>query len=127
MSDTDTVNITVIAGGTLQFSASTYSVAESGVNATITITGGTTGTATVQFSTSNGTATAGSDYTAVTNQTVTFNDGDTSKTVSVAITNDAFDENDETVNLTLSSPGGSGALGSPATAILTINDDDATP
>jgi fibronectin-binding autotransporter adhesin len=129
LSDTDTVNITVVAGGTLQFSAATYSVSESGVSATITITrtGGTTGTATVQFSTSNGTATAGSDYTAVTNQTVTFNDGDTSKTVSVAITNDALDENDETVNLTLSSPGGSGALGSPAIAVLTINDDDATP
>ena len=115
--------------GVISFSQSNYSVAEDGGSAAITITrtGGSAGAATVQFSTSNGTATAGSDYTAVTNQTVTFNDGDTSKTVSVPITNDSLDENDETVNLTLSSPGGSGALGSPATAVLTINDDDPTP
>lgn len=129
LSDTDTVNITVNDGGTLQFSAASYNVSESVGNATITVTrtGGTAGTATVQFSTSNGTATAGSDYTAVTNQTVTFNNGDTSKTVAIPITNDSLDENDETVNLTLTNAGGSGALGSPASAVLTINDDDPTP
>jgi hypothetical protein len=45
-----------------------------------------------------------------------------SKTVDIPITNDSLDENKETVNLTLSSAGGSGALGAPATAVLTIND-----
>jgi VCBS repeat-containing protein len=126
LTDTDTVNITVNDGGTLQFSAANYSVGESAGNASITITrtGGTAGTATVQFSTSNGTATAGSDYTAVTNQTVTFNDGDTSKTVNIPISNDLIDESNETVNLTLTNAGGSGALGSQSTAVLTINDDD---
>src|SRR6185436_16608069 len=74
LSDSDTVNVSVNDGGALQLSAATYAVSESAANATITITrtGGSAGTATVVFSTSNGTADAGQDYTAVTNQTVTF-------------------------------------------------------
>ncbi len=121
-----TFNITINDGGTLQFSATTYSVGEGSGPAVITInrTGGTAGTATVLISTSNGTAT-GADYTSITNQLVTFNDGETSKTVNVTITNDLFNETNETINLTLSGVGGSGQLGSPSTAGLTINDDDA--
>ena len=62
-------NFTVAVGGgagTLQFSAATYSVAENGGNATITVTrtGGSAGAVGVTFATSNGTATAPSDYTA---------------------------------------------------------------
>jgi VCBS repeat-containing protein len=126
-SNTATVTITVNEGGTLQFSAATYSVAENAGNATITITrtGGSAGAATVLFQTSNGTAGSG-DYTSVST-TVTFNDGETSKTVNVPITDDPNDEADETVNLTLSNAGGTGQLGTPATAVLTITDNDAAP
>lgn len=125
LSDTDTLSITVNDGGNLQFSAATYTVSENAGPAVITITrtAGSAGTATVQIATSNGTATAGSDYTAVT-QTVTFNSGETSKTVNIPIIDDLLNEPDETVNLTLSSVGGSGALGTPSTAVLTIADDD---
>ena len=124
LSDTDSVNITVTSGGTLQFSSATYTVAENGGPATITITraGGSAGTATVLFQTSNGTADSG-DYTPVS-QTVTFVDGDTSETVNVPITNDTDPEADQTVNLTLSNAGGTGTLGAPSTAILTITNDD---
>ena len=127
LSDTDTLSITVNDGGTLQFSAATYTVSENAGPAVITIsrTGASAGTATVQIATSNGTATAGSDYTAVT-QTVTFNSGETSKTVNIPITDDLLNEPDETVNLTLSNVGGSGALGTPLTAVLTIANDDPT-
>jgi Calx-beta domain-containing protein/Big-like domain-containing protein/uncharacterized protein DUF4214 len=123
--NTATVTITVNDGGTLQFSATTYSVSENAGPATITIsrTGGSAGTATVLFSTSNGTATA-ADYTSVS-QTVTFNDGETTKTVNVPITDDPLNEPDETVNLTLSNAGGTGQLGAPSTAVLTILNDDA--
>jgi hypothetical protein len=115
------------APGTLQFSAATYSVAENGGNATITITrtGGSAGPVGVTVATSNGTATAGSDYTTV-NQIVNFANGDTAnKTVSIPILEDTLIEGNETVNLTLSSPTGGAMLGSPATAVLTITDNDA--
>ncbi|MFN2577805.1 MAG: choice-of-anchor Q domain-containing protein [Pyrinomonadaceae bacterium] len=127
LSDTDTVNITVNDGGTLQFSTSTFTVTENAGPGVITIsrTGGSAGTATVQIATSNGTATAASDYTAVT-QTVTFNDGEISKTVNIPINDDFLNEPDETVNLTLSNVGGSGALGAQTTAVLTIVNDDPT-
>ena len=114
--------------GTLQFSTAAYSVAENvaGGNAIITVTrtGGSAGAVGVSFATSNGTATAGSDYTAVS-QTVSFAAGDTAdKTVSVPITDDTSFELDETVTLTLSAPTGGATLGSPSTAVLTITDND---
>jgi Calx-beta domain len=91
---------------------------------TITRTGGSAGAVGVTFATSNGTATAGSDYTATT-QTVSFASGDTAnKTVSVPITDDTSVEGNETVKLTLSNPTGGATLGNPSTAVLTITDND---
>lgn len=126
-----TLNITsddVAAVGTLQFSVSAYSVAEQvlGGQATITVTrnGGSAGAVSVQFASSNGTATAGQDYTA-TAVTVNFADGDsTPKTVLVPIVNDQLDEADETVQLALSAPTGGATLGAIPAATLTIIDDD---
>src|SRR4029453_19194869 len=115
--------------GTLQFSAASYSVAENGGNATITITrtGGSAGAVGVTVATSNGTAAAGSDYTATT-QTVSFANGDTAnKTVSIPILDDTSVEGNETVNLSLSNPTGGATLGSPNTAVLTITDNDTPP
>ncbi|MCM3871481.1 MAG: carboxypeptidase regulatory-like domain-containing protein [Pyrinomonadaceae bacterium] len=128
-SDNDVVNINVLDGGTLAFSSAAYMVSESGPVATITVnrSGGTNGEARIDYATSNGTATAGgTDYTTATG-TLIFANGVTTQTFTVPINNDAIDEPDETVNLTLSNPQGSGALGSPSTAVLTITDDDATP
>ena len=59
---------------------------------------------TVDYATSNGTATAGDDYTAITATTLTFSAGQTSKTINTTILNDSIDEDDETFTLTLSSP-----------------------
>jgi large repetitive protein len=128
LSDTDTINITVIQGGILAFSSATYTVNEAAGTATITVnrTGGSNGTTKVDYTTSNGTATAGQDYTTASGQ-LTFNNGVTTQTFTVPITSDALDEADETINLTLSNVTGSGDLGSPATAVLTITDDDPQP
>jgi urease beta subunit len=111
--------------GTLQFSNATYSVNENQgtVTVTVTRTGGSTGSVSVHYATSDGTATAGSDYTA-TSGTLTFADGETSKTFTIPILDDTLVEGNETVNLILSSPTGGAALGSQATATLTIVDDD---
>ncbi|HEX4639747.1 MAG TPA: Calx-beta domain-containing protein, partial [Chthoniobacterales bacterium] len=114
--------------GTLQFSAPSYSVGEAGSVATITINrvGGTEGTVSVMFTTSDGTATSGSDYTD-SDQLVTFGPGVTTKTVTIPLNNDPDDENNETILLRLSD-GTGGFAGVQSTATLTIVDDDiATP
>ncbi len=79
---------------------------------------------TVRYATSNGTATAGSDYTSASG-TLTFDAGDTSKTVNVSVTDDNTDENDETFTVTLSNA--SNANIGTATATGTITDDDPEP
>ena len=57
----------------------------------------------MDYATSDGTAVAGSDYTAASG-TLTFNAGDTSQTVQVTVLTDSEEEGQETLTLTLSSP-----------------------
>jgi len=111
----------------VSFSSATYTVDEAGGNATITVTlsAASADTVTVYYATSDGTATAGSDYTSVSD-TLTFNPSDTTKTFDVPILDDALDEPDETVNLTLSNPVNAN-LTTPATSVITITDNDLTP
>ena len=128
-SATQSFNINVLEGGNLHFSSFSYNVSESAGSFLITVSrsGGSAGEARVNYATSNSGATAGEDYTA-TSGTLTFANGVTSQTFSVPILGDTFDENDfESIALTLSSPAGSGGLGSPSTSTLNINDDDARP
>jgi hypothetical protein len=118
-------------GGTVQFGAATFSVAENipvGVaTVTITRTGSTTPGQTVLFSTvGGGTAVNGTDFVAVSNQLVTFTGTQTSVTVPVTIVNNATIDGNRTVNLALSSPSGGLSLGVPRAAVLTILDDDAS-
>jgi uncharacterized membrane protein len=113
--------------GVVQFSTAASSVNENAGQATITLnrTNGSDGAVSVLVSTSNGTATAGQDYTAVS-QTVSWTDGDTSpKTITVPVQDDDLFKGDETVSLALGDPTGGVTLGSPATAVLTIVDNDA--
>jgi hypothetical protein len=112
----------------VQFSAPSYNVGEGAGTATITVTrsGTMTNKVTVQFATSDGAATGGSDYTLAAG-TLTFNPGDSTKTFTIGITNDTLVEGNETVKVTLSSPtGGATVVNGPATATLTIHDDDGT-
>jgi hypothetical protein len=74
------------------------------------------------LSTSDNTATAGSDYTA-TSTTIAFAAGETSKTVLIPVANDAVAEGNESLNLLLSSPVGA-VLGENRAAVLTITDND---
>ena len=59
----------------------------------------------VDYETEDGTATAGSDYTA-TSGTLTFAAGETAKTIAVPVLDDAVDEGKETLRLVLSNPRG---------------------
>jgi hypothetical protein len=111
--------------GTLSFSHSSYRVSEGGGLATITVTraGGSTGSVTVGYSTSDNTAKAGQDYRA-TSGVLTFNTGETSKTFTVPILQDALFEGSEVLRLSLSNPTNGATLGQ-SKAFLTIVDDDA--
>ena len=83
----------------------------------------------VQFSTSDGTATssgANADFVALTNQPFTFAPGETSKTISITINQDSLSEGYETFNLTLSQANNVSFAESASSlsATITILDDD---
>jgi hypothetical protein len=80
---------------------------------------------TVNYSTANGTALAGSDYTAVSG-TVTFAPGETTKTVLVPTLDNTIYEGTETFALNLSDPS-AGATIADAQGIATITDNDPQP
>ena len=77
---------------------------------------------TLARATSDGTATAGSDYTAQRG-TLPFNAGITRRTFPVPILEDELDEADETVTLTLSNATNA-LIWSTNPATLTIEDND---
>ena len=72
-----------------------------------------------------GTATSGTDYTAITGGMLTFAAGTTSQTFDVSVTGDTDEEADETVIVTLSNA--ANATISTATGTGTITDNDGTP
>ena len=80
--------------------------------------------ATVDYRTSDVTATAGEDYTA-TSGTLSFAAGEISKTVSVPVLDDAHDEGSETLKLTLHNP--KSVFVADGEAVGTIANTDAMP
>lgn len=114
--------------GTLALSSAAFSRSESGGNFTVGVvrTGGDDGAVSVDYQTSDGSASAGSDY-AATSGTLTFADNeDGTKSVTVPIFDDSADENDETLTFALSGVTGGATLGAPSVATLTLTDDDNT-
>ncbi|MEE9491835.1 MAG: Calx-beta domain-containing protein [Gammaproteobacteria bacterium] len=85
--------------------ASDVAVSESDGKAVLTVnlSAPSTQLITVDYVTVNGSASAGSDYTAVSG-TLTFNPGETTQTVSVAIIDDALSEDAETFSIRLENP-----------------------
>ena len=78
----------------------------------------------VDYETSDGTAEAGADYTA-TSGTLTIGAGSRSASIDVPVLDDAHDDDDETLTLTLSNP--TNAVLDDATATGTIDNNDAMP
>ena len=120
---------------TLQFSAAAYSASEGTgkVDVTVTRSGSTAAAASVNFATSdiaglqscalaNGRASERCDYVTSLG-TVSFAAGQTSKTVTIPFIDDVLLEGNETFTISLSSATGA-SVGSPATATVTIVDND---
>ncbi len=92
---------------------------------TVSLSAPSNQTVTAQFATSNGSATAGSDYQSASG-TVTFPPNSTSQIVSVDVFGDGLDEPDETFNVTLSAPVNATIATATGTATI-LDDDDALP
>ena len=97
--------------------------ADATLDFTVTLSKARSAATTVDYATSNGTATAGSDYT-LTSGTLSFGPQETSKTVSVPVLDDAVDEGSETMSLTLSNPSPSSVRLANARATGTITNSD---
>lgn len=110
---------------TADFSVNAYSGTEDAgaITVTVNLSAAATESVTVDYATSDGTATAGTDYTAASG-TITFAAGDVTETFLVAPTSDTNNESDETVLVTLANASGAsiGSTNNPAT--ITIIDDD---
>ena len=112
-----------LSGGTLTIAIGTQGSENPG-NATFIVTrsGTTTGTVTVNFATTAGTATAGADFTA-TSGTLTFASGVTSQTITVPVLADTKFETTERFTVTLRNPGGCATIsGSSSIEGRIIND-----
>jgi uncharacterized protein (TIGR03118 family) len=130
---------TASATSLIQFSADDFTINEGSGHIEVTVTrqGDASGSATVNYSTfdffppgptpiptPSPHASQKSDYE-IAEGTLTFAPGETSKTFTILLVNDAFVEGDELLDLFLSNPTGAGAgLGSPNHATITIADND---
>ena len=129
------------AQAALQFSAANYSVSENGGSVVITVVrnGSTSGTATVDYRTSDtdtftfpcaettnnqGGAFARCDF-ATSIDTLTFAPGQSQSTFSIPIVDDSRAEGNETFNIILSNATGA-TLGTPSTSLVTIQDNETT-
>src|SRR5262249_40914008 len=82
----------------------------------------------VDYVIAGGTATAppgaDADFAGPLTGTLTFAPGQTSRTLTIPLVNDAIVEPDETLTVTLQNPQGGATLGAPAVATVTIVDTD---
>ena len=111
----------------LEFSAFTYSVLENTpgfAQIGVVYSGGALGSVSVDYATSDGTATNGLDYYSRSG-TLVFDPGQSNKTLIVPIIDNAVVNPNKTILLALSNPVGA-TLGASSNAVLTIVDDEAT-
>jgi hypothetical protein len=111
----------------IQFSSASYSVKENAGSITVTVTrtGSTAGTASISYSSADVSASSGFDYEAASG-TLTFAAGESSKTITVFLIDDAIAEGNETFNLILSDASNAN-LGTPTAAIVTVVDNEKIP
>ena len=91
-------------------------------NFTVSLSGTSSQTVTVNYATANNTAIAGDDYTSASG-TLTFTPGQTTQSISVGINGDVFNEDNVSFNVNLTSP--TNATISDSQGVGTILDDDA--
>ncbi|MEH2254381.1 PA14 domain-containing protein [Nostoc sp.] len=118
-----TLGITIQDNDSQSLNFTQPQVNENASNATVTVTRGKgSGTASVNYTTVDGTAKAGSDYQAVSG-ILTFAQGETSKTISIPIKDDTIQEPDEAFTLKFSNAVGVLLPTNPAATVTIIDND----
>ena len=127
-----TANITIVdddppgggASGVLGLAAIAATVGEgNSIVLSAVRSGGSSGAVSVNYATSSGTATAGTDFMDASG-TLSWADGDSAnKIFTINITNDTTDESDETFSVTLFNPSGGTTLGNSALTVKIVDDD----
>jgi hypothetical protein len=114
--------------GTIQLGSTTYDITEGAViNIMVTRSGGSSGVASVDYATVDGTAAAGADYPAA-NGTLTFADGVSgNQTISITITDDNTAEIAEAFTVTLSNVSGATLGANSSATVNIINDSGGLP
>ncbi|MDO6428469.1 Calx-beta domain-containing protein [Thalassotalea sp. 1_MG-2023] len=114
------------AVGNVAFTTANTSVNEgtNEISLIVSRSDGADGELSVNYQTNDVSASSGSDYE-LTEGTITFEDGELQKTLTVNITNDTIDESDETFTVTLSANDLS-LIGEISTITVTIVDNDST-
>ena len=116
--------VALATSSVVQFASATYTVSEGGsVVVTLLRSGDLSESALVTVSTSDGTATAGADYTAVSG-TAAFAAGQASQTVTLVAADDDAQEDNEAFTLVLAGAVNA-TLGATASATVTVRDNDA--
>jgi len=112
----------------LQFDATTYNVSESSTSFQINVlrSGNTVEAVSVKFGSVNGTASDISDYSQLFGR-LQFAPGETSKSISLLINEDAFIEGTETLSISLRDLTGNSVLGNSGVATVSILDNDNVP
>jgi hypothetical protein len=112
-------SLSVVPASVIAFAVDSSAVSESGAQAQVAVvrSGPENRTATVDYSSSGGGPSG----------TLTFDPGQTTKLISVPVTDDSSDGPDRTVTLTLSNAGSNALIGAQGTTTLTIVDDDDRP
>jgi hypothetical protein len=134
---TFTITVTPV-GGFVNFASSTGNTTENSGSTLVNVvrTGDTSKAVTVNYatnadagvpcSTANGIASPKCDFTAALG-TLNFAAGETSKPITILLTQDSFVEGPEAITLSLSNPTGGAALGTTPTMSVTIADDASEP
>ncbi|MDA9778114.1 Ig-like domain-containing protein [Rubripirellula sp.] len=118
----------VAVPGEFNLDVSTIDVNEDAGTLTLTVdrTGGSDGQVAVTYTTANGTATAGDDYTE-TSGSLIYQDGEVTKTIVIPILDDSDFEGNETFTVTLSNPLGGATIGTGQTTVTIIDNDILLP
>ena len=116
------------APAVLQFDAASYNVNENAGSVLINVTrlGNTTEATSVDYESNDGTASDRSDYTGAFGM-LSFAPGETNKSFSILVSDDAFVENPETIVLSLHDLTGNAILKGDGHVVVSILDNDTAP